>query len=295
VAASRLHRLLSRPSGAKAIALVREPGIEDRRERLRKCLPDQPIQRRRHPQHPRAPGGLGDLHPPDGQGPVAARVQRGLDLRPMATKPSPELIGPHPVDAWGTGVLLDASERRGEVVAGENPLPQARHGGVSFPVRGRRPVAALSTGSLGLHPRHPLHRAPSRGWLRSSRPARAPWSAARLRVRSFTAKRSRPLIRPLLTPGKRPSTSRRTGSGDTRRGRHPTRSPGISQPTFPAHPPHLRDGPSMTTGLATACWLARAAPPPMRFASLGSRFRLQLPPHPASQRRSCPRLVVSVI
>jgi hypothetical protein len=51
----------------------------------------------------------------------------------------------------------------------------------------------------------------------------------------------------------------------------------------------------MTTGFAMACWLAQAAPPPMRFVSLGSRFRLRLPSHPASRRRSCPRLVVAVI
>jgi hypothetical protein len=44
-----------------------------------------------------------------------------------------------------------------------------------------------------------------------------------------------------------------------------------------------------------ACWLAQAVPPPMRFVSLGSRFRLRLPSHPASRRRSCPRLVVAVI
>ena len=70
--------------------------------------------------------------------------------------------------------------------------------------------------------------------------------------------------------------------------RHPWRSPGIRPASFLAHPPHLRDGPLMASGFATSCWLARAAPPLMRFVSLGSRFRLRLPSHPASRRRSLP-------
>jgi len=39
--------------------------------------------------------------------------------------------------------------------------------------------------------------------------------------------------------------------------------------------------------------LVRTAPPSMRFVFLGSRFRLHLPSHPASRRRSWLRLVVS--
>src|SRR5215210_610948 len=70
----------------------------------------------------------------------------------MAVKPRPQLLGAHPVDARGTGVLLDASERQGEVLAGQESLPQARLGGVSGGVIRRRTVAALWTGALGLHP-----------------------------------------------------------------------------------------------------------------------------------------------
>src|SRR5206468_2597438 len=65
--------------------------------------------------------------------------------------------------------------------------------------------------------------------------------------------------------------------------------------TFTAHPPHLRDGPLMASGFAKPCSLARAAPPPMRFVFLRSRLCLRLPSHPASRRRSCPRLVVGAI
>jgi hypothetical protein len=58
-------------------------------------------------------------------------------------QPRPQLLGAHPVDARGTGVLLDASERLSEIPAGQELLPQARLGGVSGGVIRRRIVAAL--------------------------------------------------------------------------------------------------------------------------------------------------------
>ena len=54
----------------------------------------------------------------------------------MVMQPWPQLLGAHPVDARGTGVLLDASERLGEIPAGQELLPQARLGGVSGGVAG---------------------------------------------------------------------------------------------------------------------------------------------------------------
>ena len=36
----------------------------------------------------------------------------------MVMQPRPQLLGAHSVNAWGTGVLLDASERLGEIPAG---------------------------------------------------------------------------------------------------------------------------------------------------------------------------------
>ena len=47
----------------------------------------------------------------------------------MVMKPRPQLLGAHPVDARGTGVLLDASERLGEIPTGQELLPQARPAG----------------------------------------------------------------------------------------------------------------------------------------------------------------------
>ena len=61
----------------------------------------------------------------------------------MVLKPRPQLLGAHPVDARGTGVLLDASERLGEIPAGQQLLPQARLGGVSGGVARRRGWTAL--------------------------------------------------------------------------------------------------------------------------------------------------------
>ena len=70
----------------------------------------------------------------------------------MGVKPRPQLLGAHPVDAWGTGVLLDASERLGKIPTGQALLPQARLGGVSGGVARRRVAAALWPEILGLHP-----------------------------------------------------------------------------------------------------------------------------------------------
>src|SRR5215471_15467099 len=49
----------------------------------------------------------------------------------------------------------------------------------------------------------------------------------------------------------------------------------------------------MVTGFAFLSRLAQIAQPPTRFVFLGAGFRLGLPPHPASRRRSCLRLGVS--
>jgi hypothetical protein len=49
----------------------------------------------------------------------------------------------HPVDARGTGVLLDASERLGEILAGQELLPQAHLGGVRGGVARHRGWTAL--------------------------------------------------------------------------------------------------------------------------------------------------------
>ena len=118
--------------------------VEHRREHLRHGLADQPIHRSRHSQHPHTARGLGDHHPPDGLRPVSARVKLRADLRPLVMQPWPQLLGAHPVDARGTGVLLDASERLGEIPTGQELLPQrTRLGGVSGGIARRRIAAEL--------------------------------------------------------------------------------------------------------------------------------------------------------
>src|SRR5215469_12740911 len=70
----------------------------------------------------------------------------------MVMQPRPQFLGAHPVDARGTGVLLDASERLGKVATGQALLPQrTRLGGVSGGAIRRRIAAALWPGILGLH------------------------------------------------------------------------------------------------------------------------------------------------
>src|SRR5256885_16567602 len=49
----------------------------------------------------------------------------------------------------------------------------------------------------------------------------------------------------------------------------------------------------MVTGFAFLSRLTQIAPPFTRFVFLGAGFRLGLPSHPASRRRSCLRLGVS--
>src|SRR5512140_1281137 len=71
----------------------------------------------------------------------------------MVVQPRPQLLRAQPVDAWGTGVLLDASERLSEILAGQELLPQARRGGVRCGIARRRGWTLLCTEVLRLHPR----------------------------------------------------------------------------------------------------------------------------------------------
>jgi hypothetical protein len=123
--------------------MVAEIRLKQRFEHLQHGLLDQPIQHRRHPQWPLPARRLGDHHPPDRPRSVGARVKRRPHERPVLLKPSPQLHGRHAIDASGTGIALDASERQGEILAGQDPLPRARLGGVSDGVIRRRAAAAL--------------------------------------------------------------------------------------------------------------------------------------------------------
>ena len=61
----------------------------------------------------------------------------------MVFQPRPQLLGAHPVDASGTGVSLDPSERLGEILAGQKLLPETRLCRDERGVIRRRRVAAL--------------------------------------------------------------------------------------------------------------------------------------------------------
>src|SRR5512132_1792301 len=177
----------------------------------------------------------------------------------MVMQPRPQLLGAHPVDAWGTCVLLDASERLGEIPAGQELLPQGtRLGGVSGGVIRRRIVAALWPVILGLHL-----------WTLPARP-RAGLAAVNATITSTNvltlgfafspSQRSRsPLVlRRLLTSPRRAAPSRAPPSRTTPRTKrtghleHPWRSPQVRPATFIAHPPRLRTGPLMDIGLRHA-------------------------------------------
>jgi hypothetical protein len=200
---------MGRAPGPKAEAAVAEARIEDGCEHLQQRLLDQPIQRRRHPQQPLAAGGLGDRHPPDRLRPVGARLEPTAGFGPVAVKPGPQLRRRHPVDARGTGVLLDASERPSEVVAGEERLPQTRPGGVRRGLIRRREAAPLSTGLVGLHPPS----LPPRPHTGLAAITATPTSTSVLRLGSAFGpsrrpSRSPPVLRPLLTSPRRAATSR---------------------------------------------------------------------------------------
>ena len=300
-----LDRFMRRAPRAKPEAAGMETRVKDRREHLRHGLLDQPIQHRRHPQHPHPARRLSDHHPPDRRRPVDARVKLRADLRPMVFKPRPQLPSTHPVDASGTGVSLDTSERLSEIAAGEHQLPQPRLGGVSDGVTRRRVAAALWTSTIGLHPPALPPRPPKQGLAAVNAtttstnvltlgsafgPPRRTINPAGTTTSADFSTASSSLPATTVAPTRRSAHKRRSGIK-----RHPQRPPGIRPATFLAHPPHSHDGPLMTSGFAITCWLARTAPPPMRFVYLGSRFRLRPPSHPASQRRSCPRLVIGAI
>lgn len=134
---------MGRTAGAKPEAVVAEAGLEDGSEHLQHGLLDQPIQHRWHPQRPLPAPEFGDHHPAHRLQLVGARLKRHPHTRPVLFELRPQLAGRHSVDASGTGVALDASERQGEILARHDLLPQAQLGGVSDGVIRRRAAAAL--------------------------------------------------------------------------------------------------------------------------------------------------------
>src|SRR6202022_3282546 len=138
-------------------------------------------------------------------------------LRPMVFQPWPQLLRAHPVDARSTGVLLDASERVGEIPAGYELLPQARLGGVRCGIARRQGWTVLWPGTFGLHP-PALPPRPLTGLAAFNV---HPTSTSVLRL-GFAFGPSRrptipPVLRPLLTSPRRTGISRPRLSLATRR------------------------------------------------------------------------------
>ena len=144
----------------------------------------------------------------------------------MAVKPGPQLLGAHPVDASGTGVLLDASERLGKVLAGQELLPQAP------PRRGERrcrPAPGRCCALAGrprASPLDPPRQTPEGVGCDQCSDHEHERPDARLRVGPSQRYRSPLVIRPLLTSPQRATPSR--------------------APAVPHHPANQTDGASGT-------------------------------------------------
>src|SRR5262249_17404972 len=125
----------------------------------------------------------------------------------MVMQPRPQLLSAHPVDARGTGVLLDASERLGEIFVGQELLPQARLGGGGGGVARRGGWTALWPDVCGL-PRRTAPPGPPKG-LAAIIVHPASTGVLRLGFAFGPSRRSAipPVVRPLLTSPRRATPS----------------------------------------------------------------------------------------
>lgn len=197
--ARRIAWWAERP-GRKPKLRSEKPGGEYGYQHLREGLLDHSIQGRRHPQIAFPARGLWDRDPPGGLRSVGARVECCPDLGPMVMQPGAKLFGLHALDAAGTGVTLDASERRRQVSSGEEPLPEVLCvGGVRLGLARRREAALLFAGSFRLHLERPLREGPAAAGM-----AAVASASTGMLCLGFAFGPSRrtipPLLRPLLTP-----------------------------------------------------------------------------------------------
>ena len=161
----------------------------------------------------------------------------------------------HPVDTRGTGVLLDASERLSEILAGHELLPQARLGGVRSGVIRRRVVGCALAGRPRASPSDLPYQAPNGLAAIDATTTSTGVLALGFAFGPSQRYRSPLVIRPLLTSPQRATPSRAPPSRTTPRTKrtghlgHPWRPPRIRPATFIAHPPRLRTGPLMDIGL----------------------------------------------
>jgi len=95
-----------RPSRPEPVAALRERVFPERRERLRRGLLDQPVERRRNPQQADAAAFLGDFRPAHGHRLMRAVKQVAFDLLPVFQQIPAKLRGLHPVHTGRTLVAL---------------------------------------------------------------------------------------------------------------------------------------------------------------------------------------------
>ena len=197
----------------------------------------------------------------------------------MVLQPRPQLLAAHPVDASGTGVTLDTSERLGKILPGQELLPETCRCGVRCGVTRRRMIAALWTGLLRLHhqstPSRPLTGlAAVKATITSTNVLRLDFTFSPSQRRTIP-----PVLWPLLTSPRRAPASRPAPS-PTRRHKLVTRHHGTPLEISPGKTSNLHHAPAAYTsrplddiGLRHLSWLARTAPPQMRFVYLGSQIR----------------------
>ena len=239
---------------------------------------------RRHAQLALPAPGLGDRHPADGARLVRARVEALADLRPGGLQVGPKLLHRDAVGIGGAAVAFDAPQRPGEVLSGEEALPEVHDpGGVRDRHRRRRIGAALCAGSGRLH-RPPPDAGPPAGWDGRGPCADRECSCVgpRTDVWPFPA-----MLIPAGTMAAADSCRvHRRLAAATVGGpctRHPDRSPRIRTAAVAPAPPHLPDNPLVVSDITVLGRLIRVAQPRMRFVFLGSEPCLGLPSDPTSR------------
>jgi hypothetical protein len=212
-------------------------------------------------------------------------------------QPRDKLLRGHAVHTGRAPVSPDTPHRPAQILRREHLLPQAHLQARDDSIPGtRRPAATLSCGAQRNSPSPPGSWPASAGWLRSTRPARAP----PIPPPHSTSGPFRPHPTPAgtttsagLCPVSPHLTVRAAGAATPQHTRHPGRFPRIRTTNVPLRPPRLRDDPVDGDGLCLLEQTHPDRPASTRFVFPGAGFRLGLLSHPASRRRSCLRPGVS--
>jgi hypothetical protein len=176
-------------------------------------------------------------------------------------QPRHKLLRGHAVHTGRAPVSPDTPHRPAQILRREHLLPQAHPQARDDSIPGtRRPAATLSCGAHRNSPSPPGSWPASAGWLRSTRPARAP----PIPPPHSTSGPFRPHPTPAgtttsagLCPVSPHLTVRAAGAATPQHTRHPGRFPRIRTTNVPLRPPRLRDDPVDGDGL---CLLEQTHP-----------------------------------